>query len=97
MAALMAKATKDKPVLVGTWAESAWAIKFYEANGFQLIADTPTKDALLRKYWFAEGLGELNNPTSEHRQRQMAASVVLADRFWFFRQMVSDTLVESCF
>ena len=48
-------------LLVGTWADATWAIRFYEKHGFQLL---PKKDELLRKYW--------NIP-----QRQMEASVVL--------------------
>jgi GNAT superfamily N-acetyltransferase len=39
-----------RPVLVGTWADATWAIRFYERHGFELVqrAETP---ALLRKYW----------------------------------------------
>lgn len=25
------------PVLIGTWAEASWAIRFYETHGFQLV------------------------------------------------------------
>ena len=40
----------DAPLLVGTWAAAAWAIRFYERNGFELV--TPRrKDELLREYW----------------------------------------------
>lgn len=39
-----------KPLLIGTWADAAWAIAFYRRNGFRL-ASTKEKDALLRKYW----------------------------------------------
>ena len=35
------------------------------------------------RYWFCEGLGTLNDPTSEHRKKQMDASVILADKKWF--------------
>ena len=38
------------PLLVGTWADAAWAIRFYERHGFRLV--TPQeKDRLLRRYW----------------------------------------------
>jgi len=38
------------PLLVGTWADAAWAIRFYERHGFRLV--TPEeKDRLLRRYW----------------------------------------------
>jgi GNAT superfamily N-acetyltransferase len=38
------------PVLVGTWAAAAWAIRFYERHGFRLV--TPEeKDRLLQTYW----------------------------------------------
>jgi GNAT superfamily N-acetyltransferase len=37
-------------VLVGTWADATWAIRFYEKHGFKLM---PRKEGekLLRKYW----------------------------------------------
>jgi GNAT superfamily N-acetyltransferase len=39
-----------QPLLVGTWADAAWAIRFYERHGFRLV--TPAeKDRLLRRYW----------------------------------------------
>lgn len=56
------------PVLVGTWADSVWAIRFYEKYGFQLV-DPQTKDRLLRKYWTIP-------------ERQIETSVVLADPRW---------------
>jgi GNAT superfamily N-acetyltransferase len=38
------------PLLVGTWADAAWAVRFYERRGFRLV--TPQeKDRLLRRYW----------------------------------------------
>jgi N-acetylglutamate synthase-like GNAT family acetyltransferase len=58
----------DSPVLIGTWAEATWAIRFYEKHGFQLIAEQE-KDELLRKYWTIP-------------QRQVETSVVLADATW---------------
>jgi Icc-related predicted phosphoesterase/GNAT superfamily N-acetyltransferase len=70
------------PVLVGTWTKSEWAIRFYIRNNFSLITDENEKNRLLRTYWFCEGLGELNDPASEHRKEQMQASVVLADQKW---------------
>jgi len=37
------------PLLVGTWADAAWAIRFYERHGLGLV--TPEeKDWLLRRY-----------------------------------------------
>jgi len=39
-----------RPVLIGTWADATWAVRFYEKNGFAKV--TPEeKDRLLRKYW----------------------------------------------
>jgi GNAT superfamily N-acetyltransferase len=39
-----------QPLLVGTWADAKWAVRFYEHHGFCLV--TPTeKDRLLRRYW----------------------------------------------
>jgi len=50
-------------VLVGTWADATWAIRFYEKHGFKLVSSRE-KDRLLRKYW--------NIP-----ERQIETSVVL--------------------
>jgi len=38
------------PVLIGTWADAVWAIRFYERNGFQVVGPEE-KDRLLRRYW----------------------------------------------
>src|SRR5258707_6029789 len=37
-------------VLIGTWADAVWAIRFYERHGFQLV-DFEEKDKLLQKDW----------------------------------------------
>ncbi len=58
----------SRPVLVGTWADASWAIRFYEDHGFRLVS-SEEKDELLRAYWSV--------PT-----RQIQASVVLADERW---------------
>ncbi len=50
-------------VLVGTWADATWAIRFYEKYGFKLMSSRE-KDRLLRTYW--------NIP-----ERQIETSVVL--------------------
>ena len=56
----------ERPMLVGTWEDATWAIRFYERHGFELV--TPVeKDRLLRKYWTIP-------------DRQIETSVVLADR-----------------
>jgi N-acetylglutamate synthase-like GNAT family acetyltransferase len=57
------------PILVGTWADASWAIKFYEKHGFRLVSPRE-KDELLRRYWSIP-------------PRQIETSVVLADRKWF--------------
>ncbi|HQF09641.1 MAG TPA: GNAT family N-acetyltransferase [Spirochaetota bacterium] len=55
-----------RPLLVGTWADAGWAIRFYEKHGFRLV--TPEeKDRLLKKYW-------------KIPDRQVETSVVLSDR-----------------
>lgn len=38
----------SKRLLVGTWADAIWAIRFYQKHGFKLLRD---KDQLLREYW----------------------------------------------
>jgi GNAT superfamily N-acetyltransferase len=61
---LVAKA--ERPLLVGTWAAASWAIRFYERNGFELVA-REEKDRLLKTYWSIP-------------ERQVETSVVLAHR-----------------
>lgn len=39
-----------KPILVGTWADATWAIRFYEHRGFRLTSEEE-KARLLRRYW----------------------------------------------
>jgi N-acetylglutamate synthase-like GNAT family acetyltransferase len=56
----------SRPILVGTWADATWAIRFYEKHGFRLV--TPEeKDHLLKKYWSIP-------------ERQIETSVVLAEK-----------------
>ena len=64
---IMDQATK--PILIGTWADAVWAVRFYENHGFKVVS-TREKETLLRKYW--------NVP-----DRQIETSVVLADQRWF--------------
>jgi GNAT superfamily N-acetyltransferase len=63
-----------RPILIGTWADAAWAIHFYEKNGLRMV-HPPEKDRLLRKYWTVP-------------ERQIELSVVLADAKW--REQISD-------
>ena len=37
-------------ILVGTWVDATWAIRFYEKHGFKLVSSRE-KDRLLRTYW----------------------------------------------
>ena len=60
------------PILVGTWADATWAIRFYEKHGFRLVSPEE-KDRLLGRYWSIP-------------ERQIETSVVLADRKWFNAQ-----------
>ena len=50
-------------VLVGTWDDASWAIRFYTQHGFTIVSRKET-DRLLRKYWRIP-------------ERQIATSVVL--------------------
>jgi N-acetylglutamate synthase-like GNAT family acetyltransferase len=54
------------PLLIGTWADAVWAIRFYQGHGFHLMP-TEEKNRLLGIYW-----------TIPDRQRD--TSVVLARR-----------------
>ncbi len=40
----------DRPILIGTWAAAAWAIRFYERHGFALVVESDVAP-LLRTYW----------------------------------------------
>ncbi len=53
------------PVLIGTWADAVWAIRFYERHGFQTVG-AEEKNRLLKRYWTVP-------------ERQIESSVVLAD------------------
>ena len=59
----------SRPVLIGAWADAAWAIRFYEKHGFRLVSPED-KDRLLKRYWSVP-------------ERQIETSVVLADQKWF--------------
>ena len=59
---LIASATR--PILVGTWADAEWAIRFYERHGFEYVGRERTAE-LLRTYWSIP-------------ERQIETSVVLA-------------------
>lgn len=56
----------DRPILIGTWAEAVWAIRFYEKHGFRLVSQKE-KNYLLKKYWSIP-------------ERQIETSVVLAEK-----------------
>lgn len=59
---LLTLARNDK-ILVGTWENAPWAIKFYQKHGFVLLSREET-NKLLKKYW--------NIP-----ERQIETSIVL--------------------
>ena len=58
----------ERPILIGTWADATWAIRFYEKHGFQVVS-LNEKELLLRKYW-------------KISERQIETSVVLVDAKW---------------
>lgn len=55
-----------RPILIGTWADAVWAIRFYEKHGFKSVS-REEKERLLRKYWSIP-------------ERQVETSVVLAEK-----------------
>ena len=59
------------PLLIGTWADAAWAVRFYEKHGFHLLSKQQ-KDSVLPKYWAIP-------------KRQIETSVVLASPEWLER------------
>ena len=62
------EAMTAKPILIGTWAASDWAIRFYRKHGYRVLNRAET-ERLLKKYW--------NIP-----ERQVVTSVVLASPRW---------------
>ncbi len=58
----------DKPILIGTWTDATWAVRFYEKNGYRLLSRSET-ERLLKKYW-------------KIPERQVVTSVVLANPKW---------------
>lgn len=56
------------PVLIGTWADADWAIRFYLKHRFRQVSEKE-KEILLRKYWIIP-------------ERQVETSVVLASKDW---------------
>lgn len=59
--------TADRPILIGTWKDAVWAIRFYERHGYELVPEEK-REALLRKYWTLIS------------DRQIEVSIVLAQR-----------------
>lgn len=51
-------------ILIGTWSDATWAIRFYQRHGFELVSES-AKKSLLEKYWTIS-------------ERQVETSVVLA-------------------
>jgi GNAT superfamily N-acetyltransferase len=62
------RALTEDPILIGTWADAVWAIRFYEKHGFRMVGFAD-KEWLLKKYW-------------KISERQRDTSVVLADLKW---------------
>ena len=58
----------DRPVLIGTWRDADWAVRFYEKHGFRLVGEEE-KARLLRAYWSIP-------------ERQVETSVVLANELY---------------
>ena len=56
------------PVLIGTWTDAVWAIKFYQKHPYRLLSKSET-ETLLQKYWTIP-------------IRQVETSVVLASANW---------------
>ena len=61
-----------KPILIGTWADADWAIRFYVKHGYQQVTRAE-KDRLLQTYWSIPA-------------RQVETSVVLANQTYFERR-----------
>jgi GNAT superfamily N-acetyltransferase len=60
------RALTARPILIGTWADADWAIRFYQRHGFELVSPSQ-KSSLLKTYWTIS-------------ERQIETSVVLASQ-----------------
>jgi len=69
------QALATKPILIGTWIDASWAIRFYVKNGFRVLSKEETR-SLLRTYWSIP-------------ERQVETSVVLADEAWKSEQVAA--------
>ena len=56
------------PVLIGTWTDAAWAIRFYVKHGFTQVS-VEEKTRLLKTYWSIP-------------ERQVETSIVLSNQEW---------------
>jgi N-acetylglutamate synthase-like GNAT family acetyltransferase len=65
------RSKRTRPLLVGTWAAAEWAIEFYRQHEFEMVPRDQVP-LLLRRYWSVPG-------------RQIAMSVVLAEKAWLNR------------
>jgi GNAT superfamily N-acetyltransferase len=59
------RAMTTRAILIGTWKDATWAIRFYQRHGFERVPEAE-KAELLRKYWTIS-------------DRQVEASVVLRE------------------
>jgi len=57
-----------EPILIATWSNALWAVRFYEKHGFRLVSREEGYQ-LQRKYWSSPEI-------------KINASVVLADEKW---------------
>ena len=71
----------SKPILIGTWADASWAIRFYEKNGFRVLSKDETR-SLLHTYWRIP-------------ERQVETSVVLAGEAWKPEQSAPHVVVTQ--
>lgn len=58
----------SEPILIATWSNAIWAVRFYEKHGFRLVS-REEGNRLQRKYWSSS-------------EDKINASVVLADEKW---------------
>ena len=70
------------PLLIGTWADAVWAVRFYESHGFRVVSHQE-KEELLREYWSIPA-------------RQVETSLVLADeRWWAINRSASPEQIDG--
>ena len=69
------------PILIGTWADAGWAIRFYQKHGFRLVSPVE-KQRLLTRYWkVSDRQAQVSVVMAEQNHQQAVANSQAAARW----------------